>query len=216
MGAGASGGVALKDILPALLLGGGDALSSIFAPTPFQPRVPYLASGNPDNRLGRDVATELRGILQSVLGDTQARAHEAIDLPDAVVQPLPSFSGEGLPFPIGVSAGPGSLAQGGHLDPFHPSSIDLDLTRLDRGVRPGAPAGPPLPDLDRGPAADDHGGGNGGRLRKESLIRQSFLDQMPSEAMGGLGLGLEGPLGDGSPEHVQAALSLLQHAIGMA
>lgn len=79
---------------------GSSALSSAFAPSPFQPRHSFAGSG-------ADPTTALSQVMQLIKGVTSGAMEHAstpVNLSDAIVHDLPTFTGGGLPNPIGVGA----------------------------------------------------------------------------------------------------------------
>jgi hypothetical protein len=96
--------------------------SSAFAPSPFQPRTrftdPSQATGSNDPQA---VMGDAQRALQGIFGLEAGRATSPVELPDAKVNPLPTFSGGGLPMPIGMLEGDmsslGDLGTGPSLDP---------------------------------------------------------------------------------------------------
>lgn len=75
-------------------------------PASFQPRETFV--GN-DGVNPVDMLREALGNTTSLYNLLAARATQPVSLPDAVVQPLPTFAGGGLPFPIGVGPLPANL-----------------------------------------------------------------------------------------------------------
>lgn len=96
-------------LLSSLILGGGAAGASAFAPSPYQPRQPITdTSGAP---LATDFLRQQENNLTSpAIEGLMGRLAAPPSLPDAVVPNAPpSFSGGGLPMTIGVSPTPSNL-----------------------------------------------------------------------------------------------------------
>lgn len=121
----------LPEIITAAGYAGSGALSSAFAPSPFQPRTAYTGSNSAESTLGG-----AGDALKKVFAALTNKASQPVSLPDATVQPLPSMSGGDLPFSIGNFSDPGSLR------------VPASLSGLDFGSpNPSSPPGIPQPQI---------------------------------------------------------------------
>lgn len=88
------------DLLLALGSIGGSGLGAALAPEPFQRKKSFDNTGADPT----DWLTDIRNILSRNIGQAEQRANTPLDLSHlAPSGPLPSYSGGGLPMPIGVS-----------------------------------------------------------------------------------------------------------------
>lgn len=143
------------EIKGALINAGGSAITGAFAPSPFQPRQSFKGTpSDPVKGLG-----EIQAMLRGLLSGQLAKVELGPDMPGSHVGAgLPSFSGGGLPMPIGVpgtaASGHGDLLKG--IVSGQNNHVDLDLTKGPNQT-PGAPTEPvQLPGTGGG------GGDNGG------------------------------------------------------
>lgn len=136
----------------------GKTAESAFAPSPYQPRQSFSGtSADPVTGL-----TQVQNTLRQLLGGAIGKVSQGVDLPDAHVGTLPTFTGGGLPGPVGVTSaqdsGHGNLASGLHLpglfgDGGQPSSslptspmggvVPIDNNK-PTWTQPGDPAAPVL------------------------------------------------------------------------
>ncbi len=93
----------LAVLIPALGQIGGATIGGALAPNPFQPRQSF--HGTTADPVAS--ATNIQSALSQILGPAMAKAMTPADLPgpDMSHAVLPSFTGGGLPQPIGVTSG---------------------------------------------------------------------------------------------------------------
>lgn len=128
----------LAIVLPLIAKVGGSAIDAAFAPSPYQPRQTFSNNG------GGDLRSSL-GSIQATLGSVLSGALEKVgdgpSLPDAHVGTLPSFSGGGLPMPIGVTSAKDS-GHGDLLTGYGTSNVlNPTVPTVEGNVPPGSTPG---------------------------------------------------------------------------
>lgn len=201
-------------IIPGLFKAGGSTLEGLFASNPFQERHSMLGtSADPIAGL-----TYAQNVLKGILGGQVAKLGEGVTLPDAHVgSDIPSFSGGGLPFPIGVT----SAANSGHADltkPHHLPGLgmDTDFGSLNHAVygdvnpHDNNDAGTNVPRSNKGTdttSSDDvsfgRAPGNG-----PPNVRTASVGNSPST----ISAGVPSPSAPGLDPQTTGALQLLFHA----
>lgn len=119
-----------------------------------------------------NINSEAHNLITSQIGGAIARANAPIDLPNAVVQPLPTFTGGGLPTPIGTTGRPGAGISPGAPglkppgSPEIPGHTPLPTDPAPPRRLPSDPPPPPVVDpkapVVTFPPGGDEGGDGGG------------------------------------------------------
>lgn len=87
-------------VLSALITGGLGFAGGALQGNPYQQRQTFADGSETDPQV---MLGAQQGRLNGALNDATQRAHQPIELPSAFAQDLPTFTGGGLPMPIGVT-----------------------------------------------------------------------------------------------------------------
>lgn len=154
--------------LSALITAAGAAGGRIFAPQG-QKLSSFEGASDLDPRATLE---EAKKMLEGVFGGAVKHASDPIDLSDAYVQDLPSYSGGGMPMPIGATGawGKGKLTAGPGVGstPFASTTPSGVSTGQTHGPAPGDPD-PNNPAPDSGLPGNSPGNGNNPLERSTSL-----------------------------------------------
>lgn len=217
-------------VWPLVISAVGGVAKGVSSPSSGQDLTSYEGSGELDPR---NMLAGAKHAIEGAYGLAIGRATSPVDMSDAYVQDLPSFTGGALPMPIGVSGSWGANKPAAPVNPWTPNpntdatASSLGGERADPNVDPttGGPTNPtafagrtadPAASQDAPFNASDYGskplslltdGADSLPVRKSASLPDNGLDPMSGVGadMGGTGAGA----GGGTDPRATGAVTLL-------